>query len=64
MLALLEEFPEGVQRETLLAIKPDALGRKSNVVDVHIKNLRLKLKASEVEIVPLRGVGYQLVQKK
>ena len=49
-------------REALATAKPAPALRTSNVVDVHMKNLRVKLKAEGMEVRTIRGIGYQLVK--
>lgn len=62
MYELLAQHPQGVERDVLAKVKAQKPERGSNYVDVHIKNLRRKLKKEGVVIVSMRGVGYKLVK--
>jgi DNA-binding response OmpR family regulator len=56
-LELLQANPDGVARDTLFATKAPPTKRDSNIVDVHIKNLR----ACGYKIKTLRGIGFKLL---
>lgn len=62
MYDLLAKNPEGVGREILAKAEAPLPKRASNYVDVHIKNLRKKLKKEGMVIVSMRGVGYKLLK--
>lgn len=55
---------KGASREELLEYKVPVPTRKSNVIDVHIKNLRKKLVGTQYEIQTIRGVGYRIYKVK
>lgn len=57
---LLDSGDTIVKREELATAKPKPVLYNSNSVDVHIKNLRRKIKKEGYEIVTRRGIGYQL----
>lgn len=61
-LNALREAPEGVSRKSLASVKAPPAERMSNMVDVHVKNLRRKLPPNmRIELV--RGFGYKLVEE-
>ena len=61
-LEVLKEYTEGVSREDLSSIRPEAPSYRSNLVDVHIKNLRKKLAAVGYGIEAVRGYGYRIIR--
>ena len=61
--ALVEAGEKGLTRTELYThtLKKDSPSYISNVVDVHIKNLRVKLKGTKYTLSTIRSVGYILV---
>lgn len=60
MYDLLMKDRDGVSREVLKEVKP-LLSEDDNRVDVHIKNIRRKIKEKGMTIESIRGFGYRLI---
>lgn len=56
--------PDGISREKLHPLRPSAPPRSTNLVDVHIKDLRKKIKGSGYEIKCVRKFGYKMEKTK
>lgn len=56
------ELPDCAPLHILKEIQPPASKRESNIVAVHIKNIRRKIKEDGMEIINIRGFGYKLVK--
>lgn len=61
-LEVLQEHTEGVSREDLSSLRPEAPMYSSNLVDVHVMNLRKKLAAKGYGIEAVRGYGYRIIR--
>lgn len=61
-LEVLQEHTEGVSREDLSSLRPEAPTYSSNLVDVHVMNLRKKLAAAGYGIQAVRGYGYRIIR--
>lgn len=62
MFEVLKKMPDGAPRHILKEVKPPPIADIANRVDVHIKNLRRKVKEDGLDIVSVRGFGYRLVR--
>lgn len=62
MFEVLKKMPDGAPRHILKEVKPPPVADLANRVDVHIKNLRRKVKEDGFTIVSMRGLGYKLVR--
>lgn len=63
LFEVLKKMPDGAPRHILKEVKPPPIADLANRVDVHIKNLRRKVKEEGLDIVSIRGFGYRLVQQ-
>lgn len=63
LFEVLKKMPDGAPRHILKEVKPPPIADLANRVDVHIKNLRRKVKDEGLDIVSIRGFGYRLVQQ-
>lgn len=63
MFEVLKKMPDGAPRHILKEVKPPPIADMANRVDVHIKNLRRKIRDQGLDIISIRGFGYRLVTR-